>query len=175
VMKLSEVQAVLQNLLREDIPIRQLGIIFETLGDYAPRIKDPIFLTEYVRNRLARTICQRFADASGRLHVVTMDPAMEDRIAAGFEITERGLVIRMSQQAIEMTCQQIAAQVKRLTDAGHKPILLVSPRIRAALRQITQTHLPDLRILSHSEITLQTQTVSVGIVTDPDRNQRPAA
>lgn len=166
-MKLSEVQAILQMLLREDIPIRQLGIIFETLGDYATRIKDPTFLTEYVRNRLSRTICQRFSDSSGQLHVITMDPAMEDRIAAGFEITDRGMVIRMSPQAIEITCQQIAAQLKNLRAAGHKPILLVSPRIRAGLRQITQTHLPDLRILSHSEITLQTQTVSVGLVSDP--------
>lgn len=167
VMKLSEVQAVLQMLLREDIPIRQLGIIFETLGDYAPKLKDPTLLTEYVRNRLARTICQRFSDSSGQLHVITMDPGMEDRIAAGFEVTDRGLLIRMSPQAIEITCQQIAAQLKNLKNAGHKPILLVSPRIRSGLRQITQTHLPDLRILSHSEITLQTQAVSVGLVTDP--------
>lgn len=166
-MKLSEVQNVLQMLLRESIPIRQLGIIFETLGDYASRTKDPMFLTEYVRNRLSRTICQRFADTSGQLHVVTMDPAMEDRIAAGFEITERGLMIRMSPQAIEITAQQIAGQLKNLKNAGHKPIILVSPRIRAGLRQITQTHLPDLIILSHSEVTLQTQTVSVGLVSDP--------
>ncbi|MCA9192747.1 MAG: flagellar biosynthesis protein FlhA [Planctomycetales bacterium] len=166
-LKLAEVQSVLQSLLREDIPIRQLGIIFETLGDYAPRIKDPIFLTEYVRNRLARTICQRFSDAAGRLHVVTMDAAVEDRIAAGFEYTDRGLVIRMSPQAIEITCQQIAAQLANLKKSGHRPILLVNPRIRAALRQITQVHLPDLRILSHSEITTQTHPVSVGLVTDP--------
>lgn len=167
VMKLSEVQNVLQLLLREDIPIRQLGIILETLGDYAGRIKEPTLLTEYVRNRLSRTICQRFADANGTLHVITMDPAMEDRIAAGFEITERGILIRMSPQAIEITCSQIAGQLKKLKEAGHKPILLVSPRIRSALRQITQTHLPDMRILSHSEITLKTQTVSVGLVSDP--------
>ena len=57
VMKLAEVQQILQMLLREQVPIRQLGLILETLGDYAPRIKDPILLTEYVRNRLARTIC----------------------------------------------------------------------------------------------------------------------
>lgn len=167
VMKLSEVQTVLQMLLREDVPIRQLAVIFETLGDYAPRIKDPTFLTEYVRNRLSRTICQRFADSSGQLHVITMDPAMEDRIAAGFEITDRGMLIRMSPQAIEITCQQIAGQLKQLKQTGHRPILLVSPRIRPALRQITQMHLPDLRILSHSEITLQTQTISVGLVSDP--------
>lgn len=166
-MKLSEVQTVLQMLLREDVPIRQLGVIFETLGDYAPKIKDPIFLCEYVRNRLARTICHRFSDSLGQLHVVTMDPAMEDRIAAGFELTERGIVIRMSPQAIEITCQQIAAQLQKLKATGHRPILLVSPRIRPAMRHLCQAHLPDLRILSHSEITLQTNAVSVGVVTDP--------
>ncbi len=96
-----------------------------------------------------------------------MAPQMEDRVAAGFEITEQGLAVRMSPQAIEITCQQIAQQLKVLKDAGHRPILLVNPRIRAALRQITQSHLPDLRILSHSEITLQTQAESVGIVNDP--------
>jgi flagellar biosynthesis protein FlhA len=92
---------------------------------------------------------------------------MEDRIAAGFEFSDRGLMIRMSPQAIEITCQQIAAQLKNLKVAGQRPILLVSPRIRPALRQMTQTHLPDLKILSHSEITLQTQVVSVGLVSDP--------
>lgn len=167
VMKLSDVQSVLQMLLREDIPIRQLATIFEALGDFAPRVKDPVLLNEYVRNRLSRTICQRYTDSSGQLHVITMDPAMEDRIAAGFEFSDRGMLIRMSPQAIEITCQQIAAQLKNLKVAGHRPILLVSPRIRPALRQISQTHLPDLRILSHSEITLQTQVVSVGLVSDP--------
>jgi flagellar biosynthesis protein FlhA len=167
VMKLSDVQTVLQMLLREDIPIRQLATIFEALGDFAGRIKDPVLLNEYVRNRLARTICQRYVDSAGQLHVITMDPAMEDRIAAGFEFSDRGLLIRMSPQAIEITCQQIAAQLKNLKVAGHRPILLVSPRIRPAVRQITQTHLPDLRVLSHSEITLQTQVVSVGLVSDP--------
>lgn len=167
VMKLSDVQNVLQILLREDIPIRQLGLIFETLGDFASRVKEPVILAEMVRTRLARTICQRFRDANGQLHVVTMDPAMEDRIAAGFEIDARGLVIRMSPQAIDITCTQIARQLKQLTTSGYRPIILVSPRIRPALREITRNHLPDLRVLSHTEVTTQTQIVSLGLVTDP--------
>lgn len=167
VMKLADVQNVLQMLLREDIPIRQLGLIFETLGDYAPRLKEPIVLAEMVRARLARTICQRFRDSNGQLHVITMDPAMEDRIAAGYEIDGRGLVVRMSPQAIDITCTQIAKQLKQLTQAGQRPIILVSPRIRPALREITKAQLPELRILSHTEVTAQTQIVSVGLVTDP--------
>jgi flagellar biosynthesis protein FlhA len=166
-MKLSEVQQVLQMLVREDIPIRQLGTIIETLGNFASRTKDPVMLTEYVRGRIARTICQRFANSVGQIHVITMDPAMEDRIAAGFELTDRGILIRMSPPAIEITCQQIAAQIKKLTATGHKPVLIVNPRIRPAVRHITQVHLPDLRVISHAEITQGTATIAVGVVTDP--------
>jgi len=166
-LKLSEVQTVLQMLLREDIPIRQLGTIMETLGNFATRTKDPVMLCEYVRGRLARTICQRFADASGQLHVITMDPTMEDRIAAGFDLTERGILIRMSPPAIEITCKQIAEQMRKLTTAGRKPILVVNPRIRPAVRHITQVHLPELKVISHAEITQGTTTIAVGVVADP--------
>ena len=112
VMTLAEVQQILQMLLREQVPIRQLGLILETLGDYAPRTKDPILLTEYVRHRLARQICTRYRDAEGKLHVVTLDPALEDRIRAGFEHTERGLFFRMSPQAVEATCRTISAPTR---------------------------------------------------------------
>ncbi len=88
-MKVSEVQSVLHLLLREDIPIRQLGIIMETLGDFAGKTKDPIWLCEYVRHRLARTISSRYRDEQDRLHVIALDPAMEDRIAAGIEHGDR--------------------------------------------------------------------------------------
>ena len=94
VMSLAEVQAILHLLLREQVSIRQLSVILETLGDHAPRSKDPILLAEYVRHRLARQICTRYRNAEGELHVVAFDPALEDRIRAGFEHTERGLFIR---------------------------------------------------------------------------------
>src|SRR4029078_3949841 len=84
-LKLAEVQQVLQMLLREEVPIRQLSQVLETLGDYAGKTKDLVFLTEYVRHRLARTICTRYRDAEGRLHVLTLDPTLEDKIAAGIE------------------------------------------------------------------------------------------
>ncbi len=167
IMKLADVQQVLQNLLREDIPIRQLSLILETLGDHAARIKDPIWLTEYVRHRLARTISHRYRDVNTQLRVVTLDPAVEDRIAAGTEHNDRGLFIRMSPAAISTTCQQIAEQMKKLDQAARPRCLLVSPRIRASVRQITQDTLPDLRILSYNEISRDTNIESVGMVSDP--------
>ncbi|MEI8376589.1 MAG: flagellar biosynthesis protein FlhA [Planctomycetota bacterium] len=166
VMKLSEVQQILQMLLREGVPIRQLGPILETLGDYAPRTKEPILLTEYVRHRLARSICTRYRDAENRLFVVTLDPALEDRVRAGFEHNEHGLFIRMSPQAVESTCRQIAAGIERLTLANHSPVVLVSPQIRAALRQMTVSHLPNLVVLSYNEITRDTKIEAMAMVSD---------
>ncbi|MBN2477119.1 MAG: flagellar biosynthesis protein FlhA [Pirellulales bacterium] len=166
VMKLSEVQQILQMLLREGVPIRQLGAILETLGDYAPRSRDPILLTEYVRHRLARPICTRYRDQENRMHVVTLDPALEDRIRAGFDHNEHGLFIRMSPQAVEATCQLISADIERLAVANHAPIVLVSPQIRAALKQMTTPHLPQLIVLSYNEITRDTVIESVAMISD---------
>ena len=166
VMSLAEVQSILQVLLREQIPIRQLGLILETLGDYGARTKDPILLSEYVRHRLARQICTRYRDADNQLHVVAMDPAMEDRIRAGFEHNERGLFIRMSPQAVEATCLAIRQEVENMTATSHAPVLLVSPQIRAALKQLTENHLPQLVVLSFNEVTRDTQIVTVGMVSD---------
>ena len=166
VMKLSGVQQILQMLLREGVPIRQLSAILETLGDYAPRSLDPILLTEYVRHRLARTICTRYRDAEHHLHVVTLDPTIEDRIRAGFEHNEHGLFVRMSPQAVEVICRQIGDAAKKLTMTGRSPVVLVSPQIRAALKQMTTSHLPQLVVLSYNEITRDTVIESVSMVSD---------
>lgn len=163
VMKLADVQNVLQSLLREDVPIRQLGIILETLGDHAARLKDPVWLVERVRNRLARTISTRYRDASDRLHVVALSPTLEDTIREGVESTERGFVVRLKPDQIEVIVKQILEGVKKLVNLGYPPVLLVDPRIRPAVRQLTQAHLPDLRVLSFNEITQDTAIESIGV------------
>ena len=165
-MSLAEVQGVLQLLLREQVSIRQLALILETLGDYASRTKDPVLLAEYVRHRLARQICTRYRDKESKLHVIAIDPAMEDRIRAGFEHNERGLFVRMSPPAIEATCNAIATELPKLTTANHAPIVLVSPQIRAALKQITENQLPQLVVLSFNEITRDTQIMTLGMAAD---------
>jgi len=165
-MKLAEVQQVLQLLLREQVSIRQLGPILETLGEYAPRTKDAVLLTEYVRHRLARVICTRYRDKDNRLFVVTLDPALEDRIRAGIEHSDRGMFIRMSPQAVDATCRLIGNEIEKLTMASHAPLILVSPQIRAGLKQMTASHLPRLVVLSYNEITRDTRIESLGLVSD---------
>ena len=164
VMKLGEVQQVLQMLLREAVPIRQLGPILETLGDYAPRTKDPLLLAEHVRRRLARAICTRYRDQERRLRVVTLDPALEEQIRAAIEHNEDGLAVRLSPHDIEGICQRIAAATDEFLSSGHPAIVLVSADIRPALKRLTAGHKPQLVVLSYNEITRDTKIESVAMV-----------
>ena len=166
VMKLGEVQNVLQMLLREEVSIRQLGLILETLGDYANRTSDPIWLTEYVRNRLSRTICTRYRDDENRLHVVTLDPTLEDRISAGIEHNERGLFVRLAPNVVQSICDRISAETTKLSRQGLTPVILVSPQIRPGLKQMSAPHLPRLVVMSYNEVTRDTRIESHGLVTD---------
>jgi flagellar biosynthesis protein FlhA len=166
VMKLGEVQRVLQTLLREQVPIRQLQAILETLGDYAAHDKDPILLAERVRQRLGRAICNRHRDPSGRLHVVTLDPALEERIRINTELGDDGLHIRLSPGEVKEICAAIEREAKKLVAAGRLPIVLTSPSIRPALKQLTAPHLPQLVVLGYSEIARDTKIESIGMVAD---------
>src|SRR5262249_18670863 len=94
-LKPGDVQKVLQALLRERVPIRDLEAILETPGDWAPRTKDTEVLTEYVRNALARSICQMYKGDGKVIHAVTLDPAVEDLINAHLERTERGTLFSL--------------------------------------------------------------------------------
>ncbi|MEN0109161.1 MAG: flagellar biosynthesis protein FlhA [Planctomycetota bacterium] len=166
VLSLAEVQNVLQMLLREQVSIRQLATILESLGDNAPRSKDPILLVEYVRHRLARQLCTRYRDAEGKLHVVALDPTLEDKIRNGFEHSDRGLFVRLPPATIESINRGIAAEVEKLATAGQSPVLLVGPQIRAAVRQITETSLPQIAVMSFNEVTRDTTLVTHGVVSD---------
>ena len=165
-MKLNEVQQVLQMLLREEVSIRQLGLILETLGDYAAKTKDPIYLNEYVRQRLARTICTNFQDEKRKLHVVTLDPSLEDHLAANIEQNDGGFVIRMSPAVVESICDRISDELEKLIQINRPPVILVSPQSRPGLKQLTTNTIPHLAVLSYNEITRDTQIESVGLVTE---------
>jgi flagellar biosynthesis protein FlhA len=166
VMKLGELQQVLQLLLREAVPIRQLGPILETLGDHAPRTRDPIVLAELVRQRLARTISARYRDRDLRLHVVTLDPALEERVRTAVEHNEEGLAVRLSPREIGDICARIGAETDRLVAAGQPAVLLVDPQIRPALKLLSAAHLPQLIVLSYHEISRDTRIEAVGTATD---------
>jgi flagellar biosynthesis protein FlhA len=174
-MKLGEVQQVLQMLLREGLSIRRLGPILETLGDWGPRTKDPVVLTEHVRQRFARVLCSRYRDSDNRLHVVTLDPALEEQIRTGAEQTGDGISIRLSPHEVDGICSAIRAEIEHLETMGRPPIILVSRQIRPAVKQLTATYIPQLIVLSYSEITRDTRVESAGMVAGALDEQTVAA
>ena len=166
VMKLAEVQQVLQLLLREHVPIRQLGVILEALGDRAPQSREPRYLAEYVRQRLGRAISTRYRDRERHLHVLTLDAGWEDRIRAACEHGEGGLEVRLPPYAVEQFCQQIAEPLEFLKSEHRPPVVLASADIRPAVKQITAARLPELVVLSFAEITSDTHVDCIAVVTD---------
>jgi len=167
VMGAGEIQKVLQNLLKERVPIRNLEAILEVLGDYAPRTKDPEILTEYARNALARAICQEVAEG-GKIHVVTLDPKLEDLVAGATERTEAGSYLTLPPVMIQRTNAQISDQIAKLVTAGHGPVLLCSPRVRLQMRRLTLSALPSLVVLSYNEIVPEMEVESMGMAVLPE-------
>lgn len=166
-MRLGEVQQVLQGLLREEVPIRPLETILEALGDHAPHSRDPLVLTELVRRRLARTLSVRYRDAQRRLHAAVLDPPLEDRVLAGIQRHEGGLAVRLSASTVQGLCERIEREVAALRRNGHPPVVLVSPEIRSGLKQMTAARLPHLAVLSYDEITPDTIVDPVHVVREP--------
>ncbi len=163
-VKPGELQKVLQNLLRERVPVRDLETIIETLGDYVGRTKDLEVLTEYVRNAMARAICKQYVDEQDRLCVVTLDPALEDFINSHIERSEHGTSNRIPPQAAQQIVQRIAARVTELTQTGRSAVLLCSPQIRSSLRKMIESNLPQVAVLSFNEIVQGISVEAVALV-----------
>jgi flagellar biosynthesis protein FlhA len=163
-VKPGELQKVMQNLLRERVPVRDLETIVETLGDWAGRTKDLDVLTEYVRNSLARTICKQYVDDQDRLWVITLDPALEDFINSHVERTEHGTSNRIPPQAAQQIVQRIAARAAELTQTGRTAVLLCSPQVRSSLRRMIESSLPHVAVLSFNEIVQGIAVEAVALV-----------
>ncbi len=162
-LKPALVHQVLELLLRERIPIRDLETILETLADYAGRTQNPVLLTEYVRSALARTICQRHRDAQRVLRVVTLDPDLEDVIAAGVDFSDNGLVVKLS-LATSDAIRQSLTETLAATEASL--VLTTSSAVRLGLRHITATEFPRLMVLSLNDLSRDTQVESLGQVSN---------
>jgi len=165
-MTLGKVQKVLQNLLREQISIRDLRTILETLADYAPKVEDPDVLTEYVRQSLARPITKQYLAKDGTLSVMTLDRAVEDLIQQSIQKTELTSYLALEPTVAEKILAKIRESAEAVTPMLEtSPVLLASPLIRMYLRKLTERFLPDLVVLSHSEIIPNVQIRTLRVVT----------
>ena len=164
VLSISEIHRVLQKLLKERVSIRDLGTILETLGDYGTRTKDPEILAEYCRHALARSICEQYAEKDGKIYVIALDPRTEDKINSTIERTERGTFLNMSPKDINRFIESVSKEIEKLVSAGHSPVLLCSPQIRAQVKKIMDTTKLNVAVLSYNEIVAGVSVESLGTV-----------
>ena len=164
VLSLGKVQKVLQNLLKEQISIRDLRTILEQLADYGPSSKDTDILTEYVRQAMARPITKQFQSADGSLSVVTLDRGVEELIQSSIQRTEVASFLALEPTVAEKLLVKLQEAVEAISpQIETSPVLLASPGIRHHLRKFVERFIPDLAVLSHSEIipSVQIKTLKV--------------
>ena len=163
-IKPGELQKVLQGLLRERAPIRDLEAIIETLGDWAGRTRDIDVLIEAVRNALARTICGQYKDENSTIHCVTLDPQLEDTINGYIERNERGSFLTLPPQLARQIAERVAEHIAKLLQQGYSGVVLCSPQVRAYVRRLIEASLPTVAVLSYNEIVKGINVESVGVV-----------
>ena len=174
IVKPGELQRVLQGLLRERVPVRDLETILETLGDWAPRTKDPDVLIEYCRNALARTICQMYKDDRNVVRVVTLDPKLEDLIGAHIERNDRGSYLSLPPETQNRLVATIRARIEQSTPqaGGHAVGVLCSPQVRMWVRRLIEHSMAHVPVLAYNEIVrgIDVQSLGLVVLTDGTEN-----
>jgi flagellar biosynthesis protein FlhA len=160
---LGEVQKVLAGLLEENVPIRDMASIVETLGDYGNLTRDTDTLIEYVRQALRRTISKRFLP-DAEAHAITLDPTLEQMIVDSTKQSERGAYLAMEPSNIRVVFDRLRTLVENVQNHGQTPVILTSPLVRRQFRKIAEQISPELAVLSFNELEQNIEVYSEGVV-----------
>jgi len=164
IVSLGIVHKVLQNLLAEKIPIKDLQTILETINDYGSQAKDPDLLSENCRYSLRRIITNLFVNPDGRLNVLTLDPKLEKALADSVNAQKSGLTLIIPPEMGERLVRAVQKQSAQLHSQGELPVILVAANLRLALWKFLHPNLRQIAVLSYNEIIPEVEVHSVGIV-----------
>jgi flagellar biosynthesis protein FlhA len=163
-LTVSDVQRVLQNLLGEGVSIANLDLIVEHLVDLARGQKDPAELTELIRTRLSYAICHQLRGKHGDLAVLSLDPRVENQIAAAIGAANGQGSLAVEPRLAEAIIRRLSPMADDMFRQGRAPVLLCGAEIRRHLRGLTRRSIPKLSILSVSEIPMRISLKSFDIV-----------
>jgi flagellar biosynthesis protein FlhA len=163
VISVSDLQKILMNLLKEGVPIRDMESILETIGDQGSAIKDTDMLTEYVRQKLKRTITRKYTDGSS-IKVISLDQGIENTILSSAKKSEHGTYLALEPQVVQRIVESVSEQIDRVKELIHHPIILTSPIVRIYFKRLIDQFLPNLTVLSFNEIDANIQIQAIGII-----------
>lgn len=161
VISVGYLQKILANLLKEGIPIRDLETILETIGDHSNVLKDTDIITEYVRQSLKRTITHRFAEANS-LRVITLDTQIEDLIVSSVKKSDQGSYLAMPPDMIQRIVTASNREIDKIKDVIPTVIVLTSPVVRIYYKKLTEQFIPNITVLSYSEIDSTAKIQAIG-------------
>lgn len=161
-LSLGEIQKVIQALLREQVSVRNMVVILETLADYAGITKDPGFLAEKVRQALGRQICLQYADAKKVLHVLTIDPDLEQKIIESRVESGMGNIAALEPAVQRQWIKALTQAVSAVQKQGFFPLILCSEAARALVKSSTEREIPDLVVLSVPEVVADVSVEAIG-------------
>jgi len=162
--QLGEIQKVLQGLLREQVSIRNMVVILETLADYRPVTRDSSVLIEKVRQALGRQICLQYADSNRCLHVLTIDPGLTQKIVDSRVDTVQGPVAALEPVVQRTWIRSLIQIVSQVQQSGYLPVLLCPEEARLLVKSSTEREIPDLVVLSVPEIASDIRVEAIGEV-----------
>jgi flagellar biosynthesis protein FlhA len=170
-LPLGTVQKVLQNLLKEGIPIRDLATILEALIDYSKVTKNVEVLTEYVRHSLSETIARLYGDERGVIHSIAMDPMLEQVLTQALQSNrESSPSLGLSPSVIQGIQVSLQENVKNATVAGHQPVVLCVATVRPYFYRLIHTTFPNVAVLSFTELPPETDIEFLGKLEASDEN-----
>ena len=164
-LNVGQVQQVLSNLLREQISIRDLRTILETIADWAVHIKHPEKLAEFVRKKLARSITSKFLTQEGTLPLASMTPTLERALGDCLQQTDEGSYLALDPRIAQVFINKLNNIGEKFAEIGQTPLLLTPSHLRAAVFRFVERFAPGYSVLSHNEIAPNTKVQSLGVVT----------
>ncbi|WKY48540.1 flagellar biosynthesis protein FlhA [Eubacteriaceae bacterium ES3] len=163
IVSIADFQKILINLLNEGIPIRDMESILESIGDHGISIKDTDMLTEYVRQKLKRTITRKYTDGSS-IKVIALDQEIENIILNSAKKNEHGTYLAIDPSVVQTIVEKVTEQRDKLKEIIDHSIILTSPIVRIYFKRLIEQFLSDLTVLSFNEIETNIQIQVIGMV-----------
>jgi len=163
-LTVGQVQRILQNLLAEGVPLRNLAGILEKVSDYASVTKNPDELSEFARRALGSQIVKPYQSETGALRAITLDPKLEVRLAQDVRNSPNEISLALEPRLARHLVDTLAKQIQFMLSGGHPPLVLCAPQLRLALRRFCESTFSDLAVLSYAEVPARVEVQSAGMI-----------
>ena len=163
-LSVGDLQKILQNLLREHLPIRDLETILEAVADHVKETKDVQMLTEYARRGMARSITKLHQAPDGKIYALTLDPKFEKIIMDSVQAAESGTVSALDPRILQQVFRSLSIGIEKMAGMGRQPLVLCSPMVRSYFKKLIERYISHLTVLSFNELLPRTEIQSVGMI-----------